>query len=247
MSGGTSVDPGERTDLEADLSAARVRLAVFIVDPDPKVRERLVGIVRAAGWQGMGFGSAEELLADPRSRVPGCILLDVDLPGLSGLELQQRLAARAGISVIFASASHDVRLTVRAIKAGAINFLTKPVDRQTLVSAITEALECSRASLSRDAEQNVLQGRFATLSAREREVLELVLSGRLNKQVAADLGIAEVTVKVHRRRGMRKLGATSFADLVRLGARLGVGIPDSGRTLLPFQRSFHHVFPLGHF
>jgi FixJ family two-component response regulator len=232
MRGGTSVDPDVHTDIGSDPSASRVRLAVFIVDSDAKVREHLIGTVRAAGWQGIGFGSAEELLADPRSRTPGCILLDVDLPGLSGLELQQRLAERAGISVIFASASRDVRLMVRAIKAGAVNFLAKPVDRETLVSALTEALECSRASLSRDAEQRVLRGRFATLSARELEVLELVLSGRLNKQVAAELGIAEVTVKVHRGRGMRKLGATSFAELVRLGARLGVGVPD-GRPNAP--------------
>ena len=224
------MDCGERTHLGSDPSASRMRLAVFIVDSDAKVRERLVGIVRAAGWQGMGFGSAEELLADPRSLAPGCILLDVDLPGLSGLELQQLLAARAGISVIFASASRDMQLTVRAIKAGAVNFLTKPVDRETLVSAVTEALECSRASLSRDADQRVLRSRFATLTAREREVLELVLSGRLNKQIAAELGIAEITVKVHRGRGMRKLGATSFAELVRLGARLGVGVGEAGRT-----------------
>ena len=186
-------------------------------------------------------------------------MLDVDLPGLSGLELQHLLAERAGISVIFVSACRDVRLTVRAMKAGAVNFLPKPVDRETLVSAIAEALERSRASLSHDAEQRVLHSRFAALSLREREVLELVLGGRLNKQIAAQLGIAEITVKVHRGRAMRKLGANSFAELVRLGAQLGFGRsagslavpgePDRARcvkasTLLPFQGSCHHVFPL---
>lgn len=217
------MNPGERTALGSDLSAARAGLAVFIVESDAKIREHLVAIVRAAGWQPTAFGSAEALLADPRSGVPGCILLDIDLPGLSGLELQQLLAERAGISVIFASACRDVRLTVRAMKAGAVDFLTKPVDPKTLVSAITEALERSRASLSRDAEQRLLRGRFAALSAREREVMELVIGGRLNKEIAGELGIAEITVKVHRGRGMRKLGAASFAELLRLGAKLGVG------------------------
>ena len=198
------------------------RLTVFIVDSDVAARQRLIAIVRAAGWQGLGFGSAEELLEDPRSRAPGCILLDVDLPGLSGLDLQLLLAERADLAVIFVSACPDVRMTVRAMKAGAINFLPKPADREILVSAITEALERSRARLSHAAEQRVLHGRFAALSAREREVLELVLSGRLNKQIAAQLGIAEITVKVHRGRGMRKLGTTSFAELVRLGAKLDV-------------------------
>jgi len=217
------------------------------VDSDAEVRQHLISVVRAAGWQGLGFSSAEELLADPRSLAPGCILLDVDLPGLSGLDLQHLLAERAGISVVFVSARRDVSMTVRAMKAGAINFLAKPVDRETLVSAITEALERSRASLNHAAEQRVLHGRFAALSAREREVLGLVLSGRLNKQIAAQLGIAEITVKVHRGRGMRKLGATSFAELLRLGAKLGVGGSESGPTLLPFEGPFHHVFPLRHF
>ena len=259
------MDPGERIDSGSDPSASRLRLTVFIVDSDVEVRQHLIAIVRAAGWQGLGFGSAEELLEDPRSLAPGCILLDVDLPGLSGLDLQHLLAERAGISVIFVAACPDVRMTVRAMKAGAINFLPKPVDREILVSAITEALERSRASLSHDAEQRVLHGRFAALSAREREVLELVLSGQLNKQIAAQLGIAEITVKVHRGRGMRKLGTTSVAELVRLGAKLGVGASEGSRnyrvmpgepdrlrcvkttTLLPFQGSFYHVFPLRHF
>jgi FixJ family two-component response regulator len=256
------VDPAEHTDLESEPPASRLRLTVFIVDSDVEVRQHLIAILQAAGWPGLGFGSAEELLADPRSLAPGCILLDVDLPGLSGLELQHLVAERAGISVIFVSACRDVRLTVRAMKAGAINFLPKPVDRESLMSAVAEALECSRASLSHDAEQRVLRGRFAALSAREREVLELVLGGRLNKQIAVQLGIAEITVKVHRGRGMRKLGANSFAELVRLGARLGVGGSEASRnvpaepdrlrcvktaTLLPSERPFYHVFPLRHF
>jgi FixJ family two-component response regulator len=226
------VDPGERTDLGSDPFASRPKLTVFIVDSDVEARQHLIAIIRAAGWQGLGFGSAEELLADPRSRAPGCILLDAELPGLSALDLQRLLAEQAGMSVIFVSACPDVRLTVRAMKAGAVNFLTKPVDRETLMSAIAEALECSRASLSHDAQQRELHGRFAALSAREREVLELVLGGRLNKQIAAQLGIAEITVKVHRGRGMRKLGATSFAELVRLGAKLGVGCSEGSRDAL---------------
>jgi RNA polymerase sigma factor (sigma-70 family) len=218
--GEMSVNTGERPALGSDPSASRPTFAVFIVDSDAKVRERLAAIVRAAGWQPRAFGSAEELLADPRSVVPGCILMDVELPGLSGLELQQLLAERAGVSIIFASACRDIRLTVRAIKAGAVNFLTKPVDREVLVSSITDALERSRRSLSREAQQRVLRDRFAALTARERQVMELVIGGRLNKQVADALGISEITAKVHRARVMRKMRAASLAELVRLGAKL---------------------------
>jgi FixJ family two-component response regulator len=209
-------------------SASRSTLGVFVVDADARVRERLVGIMQAAGWQARAFESAEQFLADPRAAVPGCVVLDVELPGMSGLELQKVLAERPGTSVIFASASRDVRLTVRAMKSGAVNFLTKPVDRESLVAAIAEALEHSGASLSRDAEQHALRQRFAALSAREREVMRLVIEGHLNKQIANELGVAEITVKVHRGRVMRKLGATSLADLVRLGAKLGIA-GDEGR------------------
>ena len=227
---GTNVNTRERTGFGSDPSMSRARLAVFIVDSDATARERFAEIVRAAGWQPRVFGSAEEMLADPHSVAPGCIVLDVDLPGLSGLELQQLLAERAGISVIFASACGDVRLSVRAMKAGAVDFLTKPVDRKGLVSAITEALERSRVSLGRDAEESVLRDRFAALSAREREVMKLVIGGRLNKQIANELGIAEITVKVHRARVMRKLRAASLPDLVRLGERLCVGGAEGRRN-----------------
>jgi FixJ family two-component response regulator len=220
----------ERATVASDSSAPRSTLSVFVVDSDPKVRERLVAIIRAAGWQPRAFGSAEDLLGDPRSFEPGCIVLDVDLPGLSGLELQQRLAERAGMSVIFASACRDLRLTVRAMKAGALNFLTQPVDRDALVGAVTEALECSRTSLRREAEERALRQRFDALSAREREVMRWVIAGRLNKQIASELAIAEITVKVHRGRVMRKLGATSLADLVRLGAKLGVAGKEGRRN-----------------
>lgn len=220
----------ERTTVASGTSASRPTLSVFIVDSDSKVRERLVAMVRAAGWQARAFESAEDLLRDPCSCEPACIVLDVDLPGLSGLELQHVLAERAGMSVIFASACCDVRLTVRAMKAGAVNFLTKPVDRDALVNAVTEALERSLATLKRQAEERALRQRFAALSVREREVMRLVIAGQLNKQIASELAIAEITVKVHRGRVMRKLGATSLADLVRLGAKLGVATQEGRRS-----------------
>jgi FixJ family two-component response regulator len=232
VEGDTSMITAEHAARESGSAASRLTLDIFIVDSDAKVRERLAAIIRAAGWQPRAFESAEELLADPDSDVPGCIVLDIDLPGLSGLELQQVLAERPGISVIFASACRDVRLTVRAMKAGAVNFLTKPVDRDALVGAIAEALERSRAHLRRDAQDRVLRQRFGALSVREREVMRLVIDGRLNKQIASDLSIAEITVKVHRGRVMRKLGATSLAELVRLGTKiLGAGAHPTADSL----------------
>jgi FixJ family two-component response regulator len=224
------VTTAARPEPESGPSVSRSTRSVSIVDSDAKTRDHLAAIVRAGGWQTRTCSSAEELLADPGSTMPGCILLDVDLPGLSGLELQQMLGERAGISVVFVSACRDLRLTVRAMKAGAVNFLTKPVNPEALLSVISEALERSRVSLRRDAEDRVLRDRFAALSARELEVLKLVISGRLNKQIADELGIAQITVKVHRGRVMRKLRATSLADLVRLGARLGVAAQEGRRS-----------------
>lgn len=245
---------GECSTLEPDNSVARAALTVLIVDPDVKAQARLTAIVQAAGWQATVFGSAEELLADLRLPVPGCILLDVDLPGLSGLDLQQFLAQRAGMSVVFASACQDVRLTVKAMKAGAVNFLTKPVHADALLGAIREALERSRVSLSRDAEERVLRRRLAALSEREREVMKLVIGGRLNKQIADELHIAEITVKVHRGRVMRKLRAASLADLVRLGTRLGVPYPkiderhaaQAANRGLPLQRKSSRMLRARH-
>lgn len=219
-----------RPELESGPSVSRSTSSVFIVDSDATTRDHLAAIVRAGGWQTKTRSSAEELLADPSSTMPQCILLDVDLPGLSGLELQQLLGERAGISLVFVSACRDLRLTVRAMKAGAVNFLTKPVNREALLGAVSEALERSRVSLRRDAEHRVLRDRLSALSARELEVLKLVISGRLNKQIADELGIAQITVKVHRGRVMRKLRATSLADLVRLGAKLGVAVQEARRS-----------------
>lgn len=213
-------------ELESGPSVSCSTSSVLIVDSDATTRDHLAAIVRAGGWQTKTCSSAEEMLADPSSTMPRCILLDVDLPGLSGLELQQLLGERAGISLVFVSACRDLRLTVRAMKAGAVNFLTKPVNREALLGAVSEALERSRVSLMRAAEHRVLRDRFAALSERELEVLKLVISGRLNKQIADELGIAQITVKVHRGRVMRKLRATSLADLVRLGARLGVTVQE---------------------
>lgn len=231
------MNTAECTTHEPDRSAPRVPLPVLIVDADAHARERLSAIVRAAGWQAMVFASAEELLADSHSLLPACILLDIELPGLSGLELQQLLAKRAGMVLVFASACRDVRLTVRAMKSGAINFLTKPVDRDAVVNAIAEALERGRASLRCETEERALRHRFAALSGREREVMSLVIEGRLNKQIASELSIAEITVKVHRARVMRKTGATSLADLVRLAGKLGIGSPMIDRA---------HLVDVGH-
>lgn len=210
-----------------------VTFTVFIVDSDADCRDRLAAIVRTAGWQPVLFGTAEELLADPRSMDCGCVVSEVELPGMSGLELQRRLAERAPLAVVFVSACRDIRSTVRALKAGAVNFLAKPVNPQALASAIAEALEHSRIGASREAQRRALHSRFAELTARERQVMELVVSGLHNREVADGLGIAETTAKVHRGRVMSKMGAASLAQLVRLGAKLGVGsvalTPDANR------------------
>ena len=212
-----------------ELAAAHLAPAVCIVDADSLIRERLAATIRSEGWQVRTFASAEELLAEPLLPVPGCILVDVELPGLSGLELQSMLAARAEIPVIFASAHLDVQMTVRAMKAGAVDFLTKPVTRETLLSAVGEALERNRLTASREAELHVTRARFASLTPRERQVMQLVICGLLNKQVACELGISQITVKVHRGRVMRKMRVSSLAGLVTLGAKLGLGGADLRR------------------
>jgi FixJ family two-component response regulator len=207
----------------------RSALPVVIVDADVGFREHMVSIVRAAGWHPYDFGSAEELLTDPHGMTPGCFLVDVDLPGLSGLELQQLLAKRVGVSVIFASARQDVRLTVRVLRAGAVNFLVKPVDRGTVVDSIREALDRSRSDLCREAEQCALRARLLRLSRRERQVMKLVIGGLMNKQVAAELGISEMTVKAHRRQVMFKMRAASLAELITIGSKLRITGIDAGQ------------------
>jgi len=196
---------------------------VFIVDDDVSVRESLPPLLACAGWQSESFASAEEFLARPRGSFPSCLILDVRLPNLDGLELQNRLAAaHAHMPIIFITGYGDVPMTVRAMKAGAAEFLTKPFVDEVLISAIGQAITRSTEALRQESELDALRQCHASLSQREREVMALVVSGLLNKQVAGDLGISEVTVKAHRGQVMRKMKADSFASLVNMAAALGI-------------------------
>lgn len=207
---------------EPRLSIALATPIVFVVDDDVRVRESLEPLIQLAGWQTETFSSAEQFLTRPRVLAPSCLVLDVSLPDLNGLELQQRIANRVDMPIIFITGRGDVPMTVRAMKAGAIEFLTKPFSDDVLLEAIRNALARSRAALARDAEIAGLQGLYATLSSREREVMGLVVTGLLNKQIAAELGISEITVKAHRGQVMRKMEADSLADLVRIAGKLGL-------------------------
>jgi len=196
---------------------------VFVVDDDISVRESLELLIRSEGWQPETFKSAQEFLAHPRALVPSCLVLDVSLPGLNGLELQKRVAVeRIDMPIIFITGYGDVPMTVQAMKAGAVEFLTKPYGDNVLLSAIRHALDRSHSALSREAEMQVLRDCYASLTPREREVMALVVSGLLNKQAGGELGISEITVKAHRGRVMQKMKADSFADLVKQAARLGL-------------------------
>jgi FixJ family two-component response regulator len=195
---------------------------VFVVDDDVSVRESLELLLRYAGWQTETFASAEEFLARPRMTVPSCLVLDVTLPDLNGLDLQKRIIDRTDMPIIFITGHGDVPTTVQAMKAGAVEFLTKPFGDDVLLDAIGQAIERSRAALDRERETKGIRERYLALSAREREVMALVISGLLNKQVAAELRISEITVKAHRGQVMRKMRADSLADLVRLAAALNL-------------------------
>jgi FixJ family two-component response regulator len=195
---------------------------VFVVDDDISVRESLELLIRSEGWQPETFESAQEFLAHPRALVPSCLVLDVSLPGLNGLELQKRVAVeRTDMPIIFITGYGDVPMTVQAMKAGAVEFLTKPFGDNVLLSAIRHALDRSHSALGREAEMRVLHNCYASLTRREREVMTLVVSGLLNKQVGGELGISEITVKAHRGQVMQKMKADSFAELVKMAARLG--------------------------
>jgi FixJ family two-component response regulator len=194
---------------------------VFVVDDDVSVRESLELLIRCEGWQPQTFSSAQSFLDHPRALVPSCLVLDVSLPGLNGLELQKRVAdERTDMPIIFITGYGDVPMTVQAMKAGAVEFLTKPFSDDVLLSAIRAALERSRLALSHEAEIRALRDRYASLSQRERQVMVLVVSGLLNKQVGGELGISEITVKAHRGKVMQKMKADSLADLVKMAARL---------------------------
>jgi FixJ family two-component response regulator len=195
---------------------------VFVVDDDVSVRESLELLIRTAGWRPETFASADDFLSRPSPAVPCCLVLDVTLPGLSGLELQRQLVDRTDMPIIFITGHGDVPMSVQAMKAGAVEFLTKPFEDAVLLDAIRGAIERSRAALRQGSEMRVLREGYASLTPREREVMALVVSGLLNKQVGGELGISEITVKAHRGQVMRKMKADSLPHLVGMAARLGL-------------------------
>lgn len=195
---------------------------VFVVDDDVAVRRSLALLIESAGWQSETFASAQEFLSGRCAPVPCCLVLDVNLPDLSGLDLQIRVADRTNMPIIFISGYGDVPTTVRAMRAGAVEFLTKPLDGEVFIRAIRAAIDLSHAGLERAKHLCTLRNSYSLLSRREREVMALVVSGRLNKQVGGELGISEITVKSHRGRMMRKMAARTLPDLVRMAARLNL-------------------------
>jgi len=202
------------------MSQASATPIVFVVDDDVSVRESLELLIRSEGWQAETFQSAQEFLVHPRVIAPSCLVLDVTLPDLSGLDLQQRVIDRTDMPIIFITGYGDVPMTVQAMKAGAVEFLTKPFSTDVLLDAVRNAIERSRTTLGHEAEMRALRQRYASLTSRERQVMALVVAGLLNKQVGSDLGISEITVKAHRGSVMRKMEADSLADLVTMAARL---------------------------
>ena len=195
---------------------------VFVVDDDESVRASLARLLRSAKLSVETFASANEFLENARPDVPSCLVLDVRLPGLGGLELQRHLAeSNIGIPIIFITGHGDIRMTVRAIKAGAVEFLTKPFHDQDLLDAVRQAIELDRATRQQRAEIAKLMARYESLTRREREVMQLLVTGLLNKQIAAELGTSEITIKVHRGRIMQKMRADSLVELVKISEKLG--------------------------
>ena len=205
---------------------------VFVVDADASVRNALESQIQARGWTVETFASAQEFLARPRASIPACLVLDVALPGLSGLDLQKRVAIeQPEMPIIFITRCGDVAMTVQAIKAGAFEFLTKPFRGDVLLDAVSQALERSRRALEREAKIRALRESYASLTRREREVMTLVASGLLNKQVGGELGISEITVKAHRGQVMRKMAAGSLPALVNMVTSLGLTAAPAGDLL----------------
>jgi FixJ family two-component response regulator len=218
-------------------SPAEIRPVVFVVDDDISIRESLGSLIRFVGWQTETFESAQAFLARPHPHAPSCLVLDVHLPDLSGLDLQRRVSGeRSDMPIIFITGDGDVPMTVAAMKAGAVEFLTKPVCDEALIEAIRGAMERSREALAHEADLRALRGRYATLSRREREVMAHVVAGLLNKQVGDELDISEITVKAHRGSAMRKMEARSLPDLVNMAGRLGIVLP----TVSRFSTAAHH-------
>jgi FixJ family two-component response regulator len=210
---------GHEVELSRPMSITKP--IVFIVDDDPWVRESLVTLIQDAGWQPEAFATAQDFLGRPRAFTPSCLVLDISLPGVNGLELQKRVAVeRTDMPIIFITGHGDIPMSVGAMKAGAVEFLTKPFNDEVLLTAIRQALERSLLALTNDLEIQKLRDRYASLTARERDVMALVVSGLLNKQVADELGITESTVKAHRGQVMQKMKANSVVDLVKMTARL---------------------------
>lgn len=208
---------------------ATVTPIVFVVDDDISVRESLELLIAHAGWRPEIFASAQAFLARPRPQCPSCLLLDVGLPDLNGLELQKRISGdRSDMPIIFITGRGDIPMSVQAMKAGAVEFLTKPLTADVLLSAIQNALERSCASLEEETNLQALRGRHQSLSRREQEVMALVVRGQMNKQVGGALGISEITVKAHRGQMMRKMRAGSLPELVNMAARLGLQIAGRG-------------------
>jgi FixJ family two-component response regulator len=196
---------------------------IYIVEHDISVREALEALIRDAGWRPLVFAFSQQFLVHPHATAPSCLILDVTLQDLNGLDLQQQIAAeRVDMPIIFVTGDGDIPMTVRAMKAGAVEFLTKPFGDEALLGAIQNALACSVTALGTAADLQALQSRYASLSGREREVMALVVTGLMNKQVGGELGISEITVKAHRGRVMRKMKVRSLADLVKVAAKLGI-------------------------
>lgn len=196
---------------------------IAIVDDDPSVREGLESLIRSAGWRAETFASAQEFLARPRTEPPSCLILDLQLPGLSGLDLQKRMAeVELEIPIVFLTGHGNIPSSVQAMKAGAVEFLTKPFEEEELLRAVEEAVERDQYWRQQHAETHELRDRYESLTARERQVMQQVVSGLLNKQIAGELNITEFTVKIHRAHVMSKMNADSLADLVRMAESLGI-------------------------